>query len=83
MKRVSVPEIADLRTEPAHVLKAYGADDTQNADKAAFAQNCILARRLIERGVRFVQLHDWGWDFHGTGAGEDIKTGLPIKTLIE
>jgi hypothetical protein len=51
--QLSVPEIGDLSTEPAHILKIYGADDTQNADKAAFAKNCILARRLIEKGVRF------------------------------
>ena len=54
--QLSVPEISDLSTELAHVLKEYGADDTANPDKAAFAKNCILARRLIERGVRFVQL---------------------------
>jgi uncharacterized protein (DUF1501 family) len=70
--QLSVPEIADLSREPAHVLKMYGADDTQNADKAAFARNCILARRLIERGVRFVQLFNGAyasggklnWDGH-------------------
>ena len=54
--QLSVPEISDLTTEPAHVLKLYGADDTTHPHKAAFARNCILARRLIERGVRFVQL---------------------------
>lgn len=70
--QLSVPEITDLSTEPAHILKLYGADDTQNADKAAFAKNCILARRLIERGVRFVQLFNGAyasggklnWDGH-------------------
>ena len=70
--QLSVPEISDLRTEPAHILKMYGADDTQNADKAAFARNCILARRLIEKGVRFVQLFNGAyasggklnWDGH-------------------
>jgi uncharacterized protein (DUF1501 family) len=70
--QLSVPEISDLSTEPAHILKSYGADDTQNADKAAFARNCILARRLIERGVRFVQLFNGAyasggrlnWDGH-------------------
>ncbi|MEX1224251.1 MAG: DUF1501 domain-containing protein, partial [Pirellulales bacterium] len=54
--QLSVPEIADLSTEPAHVLKMYGADDTKNQTKADFAKNCILARRLLEKGVRFVQL---------------------------
>lgn len=70
--QLSVPEITNLSTEPAHILKLYGADDTQNADKAAFAKNCILARRLIERGVRFVQLFNGAyasggklnWDGH-------------------
>lgn len=70
--QLSVPEISDLSTEPAHILKLYGADDTQNTEKAAFAKNCILARRLIEKGVRFVQLFNGAyasggklnWDGH-------------------
>ena len=70
--QLSVPEISDLSTEPAHILKLYGADDTANANKAGFARNCILARRLIERGVRFVQLFngayasggELNWDGH-------------------
>ena len=40
---------------------------------ASFANNCLLARRLVEQGVRYVQLFDWGWDFHGTGHDADIK----------
>jgi hypothetical protein len=70
--QLSVPEISDLSTEPAHVLRAYGADDSTNKDKAAFAKNCILARRLVEKGVRFVQLFNGAyasggklnWDGH-------------------
>ena len=70
--QLAVPEISDLSTEPAHILKSYGADDTANPVKAAFARNCILARRLIERGVRFVQLFngayasggELNWDGH-------------------
>ena len=70
--QLSVPELSDLSTEPEHILRMYGADDTKNADKAAFACNCILARRLIERGVRFVQLFNGAyasagrlnWDGH-------------------
>ncbi len=70
--QLSVPEISDLSTEPAHILKSYGADDSSNPTKAAFARNCILARRLIERGVRFVQLFngayasggELNWDGH-------------------
>jgi hypothetical protein len=70
--QLSVPEISDLSTEPAHLLTAYGANDATNPTKAAFARNCILARRLIERGVRFVQLFngayasggELNWDGH-------------------
>jgi uncharacterized protein (DUF1501 family) len=47
--------------------------------EAAFANNCLLARRLVERGVRYVQLYDWGWDIHGTGAGDDLLTQFPKK----
>ncbi|MGB8168757.1 MAG: DUF1501 domain-containing protein [Chthoniobacteraceae bacterium] len=70
--QLSVPEISDLSTEPAHILKMYGADDETNPNKAGFAKNCILARRMIERGVRFVQLFngayasggELNWDGH-------------------
>ena len=70
--QLSVPEITDLKSEPAHILKSYGADDESNPTRAAFARNCILARRLIERGVRFVQLFngayasggELNWDGH-------------------
>ena len=70
--QLSVPEISDLSTEPAHLLKSYGADDVANPIKAGFARNCILARRLVERGVRFVQLFngayasggELNWDGH-------------------
>jgi hypothetical protein len=65
--QLSVPEISDLSTEPAHILKAYGADDTENKLKAAFARNCILARRLIEKGVRFVQLFNGAYQTGGEG----------------
>lgn len=70
--QLSVPEITDLSSEPAHVLKSYGADDESNPIRAAFARNCILARRMIESGVRFVQLFngayasggELNWDGH-------------------
>ncbi len=67
-----VPETMDISAEPAHVLADYGAEP----GAATFANNCLLARRLVERGVRFVQLFDWGWDFHGTNANEEIEAGL-------
>jgi hypothetical protein len=71
--QAAVPEVMDLSKESKQTLEAYGAQP----GAASFANNCLLARRLVEKGVRFVQLFDWGWDFHGTGPGEDIKTGLP------
>lgn len=65
--QLSVPEISDLSTEPDHILKLYGADDTENPLKAGFARNCILARRLIENGVRFVQLFNGAYQTGGEG----------------
>jgi hypothetical protein len=70
--QLEVPELSDLSSEPPHILKLYGADDTQNPTKAGFAKNCILARRLLEKGVRFVQLFngayasggELNWDGH-------------------
>ena len=73
--QTSVPEVMDISREPANVLEAYGAMPGQ----ASLANNCLLARRLVEQGVRFVHLFDWGWDFHGTGPGEDIRDGLTKK----
>ena len=58
--QTSVPELTDLSKEPADVLEQYGAEP----GKESFANNCLLARRLAERGVRFIQLMDSGWDHH-------------------
>ncbi len=73
--QTAVPEVMDISREPRRILDMYGAQP----GAASFANNCLLARRLVEQWVRFVQLHDWGWDFHGTGAGEDIRDGLRNK----
>ncbi len=73
--QASVPEVMDIAREPAAVLEAYGA----KLGEASFANNCLLGRRLLEQGVRFVQLFDWGWDFHGTSPKEDIRDGLTAK----
>ena len=73
--QTSVPDVMDITREPAQVLADYGA----KPGEASFANNCLLARRLLEQGVRFVQLFDWGWDFHGTNKGEDIRDGLTAK----
>ena len=58
--QASVPALADLQDEPDAMLQMYGADRS----RPSFARNCLLARRLVERGVRFVQLYDRGWDSH-------------------
>lgn len=73
--QISVPDVMDISQEPAQVHEAYGSQP----GSASLANNCLLARRLVERGVRYVQLYDWGWDIHGTGAGDDIMTALPKK----
>lgn len=59
--QTSAPELMDLNGEPEHILKMYGAEP----GKPSFANNCLLARRLVERGVRFVQLFHEAWDQHG------------------
>jgi hypothetical protein len=73
--QMSVPDVMDIGREPETVRELYGAEP----GKGSFANNCLLARRLVERGVRYVQLFDWGWDCHGTGAGDDIVEHLPQK----
>jgi hypothetical protein len=60
--QTSVPEVTDLSSEPEHVFELYG-DDARKP--GTFASNCLLARRLAERGVRFIQLYHQGWDHHG------------------
>jgi hypothetical protein len=71
----SVPEVMDITRESQQTLDAYGA----KIGASSLANNCLLARRLVESGVRYVQLFDWGWDFHGTGPAEDIRDGLTTK----
>jgi uncharacterized protein (DUF1501 family) len=73
--QVSVPEVMDITRETAATHAMYGAEP----GKASFANNCLLARRLVEQGVRFVQLFDWGWDGHGTGVNDDLVHQLPLK----
>ncbi|TDJ71412.1 MAG: DUF1501 domain-containing protein [Planctomycetota bacterium] len=73
--QTSVPEVMDIAREPQDVIELYGA----RPGEASFANNCLLARRLVEQGVRYVQLYDWGWDMHGTGPDNDLVTGLPRK----
>jgi hypothetical protein len=61
--QASVPELTDFSKEPKAILDAYGVRD--NPTDGGFARNCLLARRMVERGVRFVQLFHRGWDQHG------------------
>jgi hypothetical protein len=73
--QTSVPDVMDISKESKKTLEAYGAQ----VGGASLGNNCLLARRLAEKGVRFVQLFDWGWDFHGTNPKEDIRDGLTKK----
>jgi hypothetical protein len=86
--QVTAPEAMDIAGETKQTLESYGAQPGM----ASFANNCLLARRMVEKGVRFVQLFDWGWDFHGTGASTGIRDGLtnrckgmdrPVAALIK
>jgi len=69
----SVPELMDISKESESTHRLYGTEP----GKASFANNCLLARRLVERGVRFVNLYHRGWDNHGTSARDDIVNRLP------
>ena len=73
--QMSVPEAVDIGSEPEEVHELYGT----TPGKVSLANNCLLARRLCERGVRFVQLYDSGWDIHGTGPADDLMTQFPKK----
>ncbi len=68
--QTSVPELMDLKDESEDTLKLYGA----KPGKASFANNCLLARRLVERGVRMIELYDSDWDMHN-----NIAKRLPTK----
>lgn len=68
----SAPELIDIQGETPATLKLYGVDP----EKPSFARNCLLARRLVERGVRFVQLYHTNWDSHG-GKGETLEDDFP------
>ncbi|MEO0794243.1 MAG: DUF1501 domain-containing protein [Verrucomicrobiota bacterium] len=71
----SVPEAMDISDEPKHVHELYGS----KPGGSSFANNCLLARKLVEKGVRFVQLFDYGWDSHGSSAGEALNVGFHNK----
>jgi hypothetical protein len=82
--QTSVPELTDMSKEPAHIFDLYGPDAKT---PGTYAANCILARRLVERGVRFVQLFHRGWDQHGN-LPRDIRkqceqTDQPSAALVQ
>ena len=81
--QTSIPELTDFSSEPQHVLDLYGPEVHQ---RGSYASNCLLARRLSERGVRFVQLFHTGWDQHGNLpralAGQCRDTDQPSAGLI-
>ena len=83
----SVPEVMNINDEPQYIREMYGVQP----GKESFANNCLLARKMVEKGVRFVQLYDWGWDSHGNGEAESLRKGFlkkckdsdrPIAALI-
>ncbi len=73
--QTSVPELMDIKKESQETLEMYGAEP----GKKSFANNCLLARRLVERDVRFIQLYHRGWDHHGTSPGDDLGHNLPQR----
>lgn len=82
--QASIPEVTDLTTEPEHVLEMYGPDSKK---PGTFAANCLLARRLAEKNVRFIQLYHQGWDHHGGLPGglktQCSETDQPAAALIQ
>jgi len=74
--QTSAPELMDTSGESQATLDLYGIKDPK---ETSFARNCLLARRLVERGVRFVQLYDTNWDHHG-GPTENLEKHMPLKS---
>jgi Protein of unknown function (DUF1501) len=70
--QMDATDVMDIHKEPETALARYGAQPGQSS----FANNCLVARRLAERGVRFVQLYHWGWDSHGADAKEALNLGF-------
>jgi len=70
--QMDASDVFDIHKEPASTLAAYGAKPGQES----FSNNCLVARRLAERGVRFIQLYHWGWDSHGVDPKEALNVGF-------
>src|SRR5690606_3269495 len=69
--QISVPEVMNINNEPKYIHEMYGT----KPGEACFANNVLLARKLVEKGVRFVQLFDWGWDSHGSSSDGALDVG--------
>jgi hypothetical protein len=94
--QAAVPQVVDITKEPQHILDMYGAKpgfvskaesagdprSVYKAGDASFANNCLLARKMVESGVRFVHLFDWGWDHHGNNVNESLERSLPPKCAM-
>jgi hypothetical protein len=70
--QMDATDAMDIRKEPESVRASYGS----KLGESSFANNCLVARRLAERGVRFIQLYHWGWDSHGSSARESLQMGF-------
>ncbi|WP_459558592.1 DUF1501 domain-containing protein [Lacunimicrobium album] len=73
--QAAMPEVVDISSEPEAIHQLYGS----KPGAESFANNCLLARRLVESGVRYIQLFDWGWDSHGADKDEAINGGFSNK----
>lgn len=73
--QIHATDAFDIKKEPDYIHKLYGT----NPGMESFANNCLLARRLAERGTRFIQLYDWGWDSHGAAQAEALHHGFVRK----
>jgi hypothetical protein len=73
--QITAPDVMNINNEPEYIHEMYGT----KPGKACFANNVLLARKLVEKGVRFIQLFDWGWDAHGDGAFNALNLGMINK----
>lgn len=73
--QTEAPEVMNIADEPDYIHAMYGTEP----GKSSFANNVLLARKLVEKGVRYVQLFDWGWDAHGDNAGNSLNLGMLNK----
>jgi len=73
--QIAVPGVMNINDEPQYIREMYGTKENESC----FANNVLLARKLVEKGVRFVQLFDWGWDSHGTDPETSVDIGFVNK----